>query len=97
VPRTEVYQLRLHPQEKGRLARKAEERGTSIARMIRQDYGLDAETKLERDPSKPLGDNPDLPPEHSASEIKRLARQKHAHLPLASAEWKVKHELKEEA
>jgi len=40
MPRTEVYQLRLTPEEKKALASKAHTRGVSIAQMIREDYGL---------------------------------------------------------
>lgn len=40
MPRTEVYQLRLTSEEKGKLAGIAEKNGLSIAQMIRQDYEL---------------------------------------------------------
>lgn len=40
MPRTEVYQLRLTPDEKATLARKGKARGLSVAQMIREDYGL---------------------------------------------------------
>lgn len=86
MPKTEVYQLRLTSEEKKRLAHLAQEKDLSIAQMIRKDYGLDAETK-------PLRDNPHVSPDHSASEIKRLAMQRHGHLPLVFAERKVREEL----
>jgi hypothetical protein len=40
MTRSAVYQLRLHPDEKADLARKAEAKGVSIARLIRESTGL---------------------------------------------------------
>lgn len=96
MPKDRVYQLRLTEGEKKKLAGIASGRELSIAGMIRKDYALGDSpipTKIERDPSKPLVDNPHLPPAHSASEVKRLAMQRFAHLPLGAAERLVRKEL----
>lgn len=45
MSRTEVYQLRLTPEEKAELARQAKSKGQSIAQMIRTDYGLIASNR----------------------------------------------------
>jgi len=106
MPRSEVYQLRLTSKGKGKLAHLARERRLSIAQMIRSDYELDAETdsggdgesvsqrpaKASADEDRPVGSTP-TPSAHSASEIKRLAMQRHAHLPLHTAEYLVRREL----
>lgn len=102
MPKDCVYQLRLTSEEKAKLAFVAKGRESSIAQMIRQDYGLDLgrepESVKERpakasvETPRPVGSTP-TPSAHSASEIKRLAMQRHGHLPLGFAERKVREEL----
>lgn len=47
MPRDQVYQLRLTSEEKAKLASVAQGRDSSIAQMIRKDYGLDSDAARE--------------------------------------------------
>lgn len=79
--------MRVSAEEKEILRTKARESGQSVSDLLRQGVGLEVSigTKSE---------TPASPPEHSASEIKRLAMQRHGHLPLAFAERKVREEFR---
>lgn len=56
MPRSEVYQLRLTPDEKAALASLAKAEGMSIARMIRRRFGLSPDSTPAPNAAKLVAD-----------------------------------------
>lgn len=93
MPRTEVYQLRLTSEEKGRLAHLAQEKDLSIAGMIREDYGLDLgrepepvkerPAKASVEDARPVGSTPTP---SADKRFKQLVAQLQSRMPLKDAE-----------
>lgn len=105
MARSERITLRLSPEEKQRFEKEARKEDLQLSVYLRKKLGLSnlgewGATFTPEDVQSPdfgakLGPNPEVKvaPAHSASEIKRLAMQRHAHLPLGAAERKVREEL----
>ena len=98
--KSRVFQFKLSDEEYEELHQKAGDLGISASELIRERVGLGREpepvkerpAKASVEEARPVGSTP-TPSAPSASEIKRLARQRHAHLPLVVGEREVRKEL----
>lgn len=74
--RSEFFQLRLTPEEKVLLSRLAQEREMSVAKMIRQEFGLALNTPVEvreSPPEPPAPVTPVNPPEPPVNPVEAPA------------------------
>ena len=106
MPKDCVYQLRLTSEEKAKLASVAKERDSSIAQMIRKDYGLDQSLRVSGEPLEAVAAvikklPRELPPEKPGplqqmfdeKRFKQLVAQLQARMPLAKAEEEARKRL----